>query len=92
MTLEQTLTERGGRYGRFAEHARHSQTLKHTLRTLMGGVKWESLADDQREALDMVCHKLARITNGDPHYFDSWRDIGGYTELVAKRLETGETI
>ncbi len=45
------------------------------------------LAPDQQEALDMVCHKVGRIVNGDPDYADSWIDIAGYTKLVADRLE-----
>lgn len=45
------------------------------------------LEADQREALDMNAHKVARILNGDPHYSDSWRDISGYATLVADRLD-----
>ena len=29
MTIEQTLTERGNQYGKFSEHARITQNLKH---------------------------------------------------------------
>lgn len=35
----------------------------------------------------MICHKLARIVNGDPGYSDSWRDIAGYAMLVSNRLD-----
>ncbi len=49
--------------------------------------KWQTLAPDQREALDMNAHKVARILNGDPDYSDSWRDIAGYATLVADRLD-----
>jgi hypothetical protein len=42
---------------------------------------------DQREALDMIAHKIGRILNGDPDYSDSWRDIAGYATLVADRLD-----
>jgi hypothetical protein len=45
-----------------------------------------TLADDQQEALDMICHKIGRIINGDPDYADSWHDIAGYAQLVADRL------
>ena len=47
----------------------------------------KSLAPDQQEALDMICHKMARIVNGDPDYVDSWVDIAGYAMLVADRLQ-----
>jgi hypothetical protein len=42
---------------------------------------------DQLEALEMICHKIGRIVNGDPNYADSWIDIAGYAKLVADRLE-----
>ena len=48
--------------------------------------KWLKLAPDQQEALDMICHKVGRIVNGDPDYIDSWDDIAGYARLVADRL------
>ena len=49
--------------------------------------KWAGLRDDQKEALEMVVHKIGRILNGDPDYQDSWTDIIGYTRLVEVDLE-----
>lgn len=81
-----TLTERGSRYGKFTGHAAITQQLKiditHALQK-----RGRALADDQQEALDMICHKIGRIVNGDPNYADSWVDIAGYAKLVADRLE-----
>lgn len=88
------LAERGKRYGTFAGHAKLAQRLKNTMGTHCrenGGTTvpaWQGLAPDQREALEMIAHKVARILNGDPDYPDSWRDIEGYSKLVADRLET----
>ena len=76
------LDERGSRYGVFTEHAEVSQSLKGAL---YAGMQ-RDLAADQKEALEMICHKMARIVNGDPDYEDSWRDIAGYATLVADRL------
>lgn len=84
--VTQVLTERGNRYGKFTGHAEVTQTLKAIFRAKMGE-KWDRLADDQKEALDMIAHKLGRIVNGDPNYADSWVDIAGYAKLVADRLE-----
>lgn len=81
--LDATLDERGARYGVFSKHANVSQALKKTLFYCRAK---GSLADDQAEALEMICHKLARIVNGDPDYADSWLDIAGYAQLVADRL------
>lgn len=80
--IDATLTERGKRYGKFRDHAGISQALK----MVMDGHS-ELLADDQREALEMICHKMARILNGDPNYVDSWIDIAGYAKLISDRLQ-----
>lgn len=81
--IDAVLDERGARYGKFAEHAIICQTLTGTMRIREG---WDRLTCDQREALEMIAHKIARILNGDPNYADSWVDIAGYAKLVADRL------
>lgn len=83
MNIENTLQERGSRYGVFADHARITQNIK---RAMVESPNWNDLADDQRECLEMIAHKVGRILNGDPNYHDSWHDIVGYTKLVADRL------
>lgn len=87
MNIDQTLSERGTRYGEFPSHAAVSQRLKQMARFELS-YRDKILADDQLEALDMIFHKIARIINGDPDYADSWVDIAGYATLVANRLET----
>lgn len=79
-----TLAKRGNRYGDFSEHARITQTLKSAM---ADSQNWRSLMPDQREALEMIQHKVGRILNGDPDYHDSWHDIVGYAKLIADRLE-----
>ena len=83
--LDSVLSERGSRYGSFVGHARITQHLKDVIAK---GLVCENkrLADDQKEALDMICHKIGRIVNGDADYDDSWRDIAGYAMLVCDRL------
>lgn len=85
-SITATLEQRGSRYGLFKDHAEVTQTLKAIIRSKMGE-KWDNLCDDQREALEMIAHKLGRIINGDPDYADSWVDIAGYAKLVSDRLE-----
>ena len=82
-TPEQILTERGKRYGEFAGHANITQALKDSMRQMRN---WETLEDDQKEALEMISHKIGRILNGDPNWQDSWDDIAGYAKLVSQRL------
>ena len=79
------LKERGQRYGRFDSHANVTQRLKGVIAGELH-IRRKELANDQQEALDMICHKIGRIINGDANYEDSWRDIAGYAQLVADRL------
>jgi hypothetical protein len=82
--VDTILEERGRRYGLFKDHAMIAQTIKDMMKQEEG---WARLAPDQKEALEMIAHKIARILNGDPDYADSWIDIAGYAKLVADRLE-----
>lgn len=81
--IDKTLAERGRLYGAFTAHAAIVQALK---KVMVDSGDWYRLDDDQKEALEMVQHKIGRILNGDPNYHDSWHDIIGYTKLVADRL------
>ncbi len=83
MNIENTLTERGARYGEFKDHAVIAQGLQDTMRTAPG---WERLAPDQKQALSVISDKIARMLNGDPNYVDNWHDIIGYAKLVEGRL------
>lgn len=82
-TVEETLEERGDRYGQFTTQALISQSMKNRVR---GGKSWDSMDYDMKEAIDMILHKVARIVNGDPYYMDSWHDIIGYATLIEKRF------
>jgi hypothetical protein len=81
--IEDTLAERGSRYGDFAKHAAVTQAIKAAMFDCRAR---ESLPPYMVEALEMIAHKLGRIVNGDPFYHDSWHDIIGYTKHVADRL------
>lgn len=85
--IEQVLLERGARYGKFTGHALITQNLKEVM---YATDNFATLQPDQKEALEMIAHKIGRILNGDPNYDDSWKDIAGYAELVAKRLQGTE--
>lgn len=87
-SIDNTLAERGTRYGEFINHAEISQSIKFAMACSRN---WAALAPDMKETLEMVAHKIARILNGDPEYADSWHDIIGYVRLIEKRLEVKET-
>lgn len=84
--VTEVLEERGSRYGPFVTHAEITQRLKMVAEKYLHNAGKE-LKFDQKEALDMIFHKIGRIINGDPDYADSWVDIAGYAKLVADRLE-----
>lgn len=82
-SIDATITQRGERYGKFKDGSEIMQDLKTVMRETDG---WQRLTPSQREALEMIQHKIGRILNGDPMYDDNWRDIGGYSQLVLDEL------
>ena len=87
-SVNETLSQRGSRYGDFASHARITQGIKKVMRETGN---WDKLDPVKKEALEMIAHKVGRILNGDPEYADSWHDIAGYAVLVEEALE-GKTV
>ena len=85
MDVQQILEEREHTHGPFPRGAAVMQKLKTVLRE---HPNWPDLAYDQKEALEMICHKIGRIINGDPNTLDHWADLAGYSTLVANRLAT----
>lgn len=83
MSINETLNERGARYGKFKDVASTTYALQEIIREASNH---EHMSDDQVIALDMICNKMARIVNGDPSYIDNWHDIAGYATLVEQEL------
>jgi hypothetical protein len=81
-SLEDVLADRGREYGDFRDQAQIAQDLKDSI--------YPHYKDDlrpfQREALEMILHKISRIVNGNPNNVDSWKDIEGYARIVRERL------
>ena len=82
--VDAILAERGNRYGTFENHARISQALK---RAMHDSPNWSKLTDVQKEGLEMIQHKVARMLNGDPSYLDNIIDVVGYATLVKDMME-----
>lgn len=80
--IDTLLAERETTYGSFRDHACISQGLVSAMST----GKWNDLSCGQKEALEMIAHKIARILNGNPDYLDNWVDIAGYAQLVVNIL------
>ena len=77
------LKERGDRYGNFKYHAKLCQSLKDVMRT---GSSWPACSPSQKQALETIADKIARMLNGDPDYDDNWQDIIGYSQLILDQL------
>ena len=96
MSIENTLVERGNRYGDFTDHARLCQDLKDVMTTfavvqntpnsVAAHFPWSELPATHKQALEVIADKIARILSGDPNYADNWHDIQGYAKLVEDRL------
>jgi hypothetical protein len=82
MTTDDILDDRHKTYGTFMDVSAVAVGLKQIIRD-----RRPDLMPDQEEALSLICTKIARIVNGDPNHIDSWRDVAGYAQLVADRLE-----
>ncbi|HAV2934991.1 TPA: hypothetical protein JIU66_08750 [Acinetobacter baumannii] len=82
MSIQNTLQQRGERYGEFCEVAETTYQLQEVLKRSQASV----MTSSQIIALDMICNKMARIVNGDPNYIDNWHDIAGYATLVEQEL------
>lgn len=87
--VNEMLEGRATRYGTFEGHARISQALK---RAMQDSPNWAKLTDVQKEGLEMVQHKIARMLNGDPSYLDNIVDIVGYSTLVKDVMEINDGI
>lgn len=85
--MSELLEQRGQNYGDFSGTANISQSLKNAVKN---SVQYDSLKPFQKESIEMILHKIARILNGNPNYIDSWKDIIGYSQLVVDRLNKTE--
>jgi hypothetical protein len=83
MDTDELIEIREQTHGDFFQACLIGQSLKKIIHA---SVNWERMSADQREALDMIMHKVQRICVGDQYNQDHWADIAGYAQLVARRL------
>ena len=80
--VKDTLAEREKMHGDYELVAEVAQRIKETLYCHQ-----DKFSPAQRESLDMIATKMARIACGDPDNIDHWLDIEGYARLVRNILE-----
>jgi len=83
-TINQILEQRKSQHGDLLTQSTISQSMKDCMRFTQN---WNNLKQDQKECLEMIVHKIARILAGDPNFVDHWDDVSGYSILVANRLK-----
>ena len=84
MNTNEILNERENTHGKYSNVAMTSQALKHVIQQ---GAKFNQLTPAELESLELICMKISRIVNGNPHLVMHWEDISGYATLIVKELE-----
>lgn len=96
VSLDSVLEDRGNNYGSFHTQSNLSQTLnkivtQHYISVrAVPGQPVPQVPNFMAESLHMICHKMARICNGNEKHIDSWQDIAGYAQLVVNILTEDE--
>ncbi len=80
-SVDALLDTREKTHGDFSEVASVAQTLKYAF---TASPNWQALVPAQKEALDLITTKLARILCGNPNEIDHWKDGAGYFTLGEK--------
>lgn len=80
IALDELIDAHEATHGAFTNTAAIAQALKAVVDVAAAG-----LGPMQREALDQIAVKLARICAGDPTCADHWRDLAGYAWLAGRR-------
>ena len=77
--MNELLASRKSLYGPFRGQAEVAQNIKDAMKI---STNWDSLEPYQKEGLEMVAHKIARMLNGSSLYEDNLVDIIGYTQRI----------
>ncbi len=77
--INQTLENRGKKYGKFEDNADITQEL---IKVIEKAPNYSKLTNQHKEAFHMIFHKIARAVCGDPNYLDNIHDIIGYSQLL----------
>lgn len=82
--INNILAEREKTHGKFSDHALITQEMKKICK--FNNLD-EKLNHEQKEAIDMILHKIGRIIAGNNNEVDHWQDIAGYATLVVRSLD-----
>lgn len=77
-TPEMAVAIRGSSHGDWDKSAEFMSEVKGMMKMTPN---WSDMPARQREALEMVVHKVSRILHGDYNDPEHWVDAGGYLKL-----------
>jgi len=93
MTDTASIPNRDRQHGGMKAVGEISQEIKATMREGVNwhgtdrhfSAGWQRLTPGEREALDMIAHKIARILSGsNPHDPEHWTDLAGYAHAAMR--------
>ena len=84
MNTQDLLNERGSTHGDFTDNADIAQRLKAVV---YSGKSYQQRTPVEKEAIDMILHKIARWVSAPKYHADNVIDIAGYAQLVVDRTE-----
>lgn len=87
--IQDVLSEREKTHGDYLEVSQIAQMLYNDMMASRNGPRLPAF---QKEALHMICSKVARLLSGDNLEADHWVDIAGYATLVVNNLERAKDI
>jgi hypothetical protein len=82
--MDDLLEQRRQTHGNFTDVASVAQATKDIWRA---GAGWKTLSPVQREGLEMIAHKIARIICGNPNHLDHYIDVVGYAQRIIERTK-----
>lgn len=82
MDVKDILNERKKTHGDFTDNADIAQRLEDVIRS---GRHWDKRTNVEKEAIGVICSKLARWVSAEYFHNDNPVDIAGYSVLVSDR-------
>lgn len=81
--VKDTLESRNSTHGLFENTAKFAQDIKGQMRQ----GNWDALNAVQKETLEMIATKIARVLSGNPADPEHWHDLAGYATLAEEEAE-----
>lgn len=78
------MPDRRKTHGDYVAGCAFTQGVKSLLRATPN---WDAMTPTAKETIEMIIHKVHRVTSGDPDHEDHWVDIRDYADLQLKIIQ-----